>query len=55
MKRWGNFIIQASTNCLVIINNYNVPLGSRLFGPIFLELKSMNNYTKVINLAEILL
>lgn len=55
LKRWGNYFIQSFHNCLIIINNYSVPLGSRVFGPVFLEIKNYSKYSKVISLAEILL
>jgi ribosomal protein L14 len=38
-----------------LINQYNIPLGSRIFGPIYSELKNYIKYSKVLSLAEILL
>lgn len=55
IKRRGNFFIKTSQNSAVVINQYNDPYGTRLFGPIFRELRGSVKFKKVVNLAKFLI
>ena len=46
--------IKFSSNSLILIDSKNLPLGSRIFGPIFKEIR-FNDYPKILSLAKILL
>nr|YP_009163142.1 ribosomal protein L14 [Balamuthia mandrillaris]AKT94913.1 ribosomal protein L14 [Balamuthia mandrillaris] len=53
-KRWGNFFFSASSNSVVLVNKYLLPVGSRLFGPIFREIRS-KKFFKIIAKSEVAL
>lgn len=53
LKRWGNFYIRAGSNCVAIINKYSLPYGSRLFGPVFREIRTNMKYSKIISISQI--
>ena len=46
--------IKFSSNALILIDAKNLPLGSRIFGPIFKEMR-FSNFPKILSLAKILL
>lgn len=46
--------IKFSTNSLILIDAKNLPLGSRIFGPIFKEIR-FNDFPKILSLAKTLL
>ena len=50
IRREDGSYIQFDTNSLVIINNANEPVGTRIFGPVGRELRS-RNFTKICSLA----
>lgn len=54
-KRWGNFIIKNSWNNTILLNQYELPYGTRLVGPIFREIRQKTKFKKIINLAKILI
>ena len=43
--------IQFDTNCIIILNNQNKPLGTRIFGPITSEFRKQK-YFKILSLAS---
>jgi large subunit ribosomal protein L14 len=53
LKRWGNFFIRANNNAAILLNKYDLPYGTRLFGVVFREIKKKIKYAKVISLADI--
>jgi large subunit ribosomal protein L14 len=55
LKRWGNFFIRSSSNAIILLNRYDLPYGTRLFGVIFREVKKKMKYSKIISLADIVL
>nr|YP_010616470.1 ribosomal protein L14 [Peronosclerospora sorghi]WAU47959.1 ribosomal protein L14 [Peronosclerospora sorghi] len=46
----GN-IIKFDKNCIIILNNQNKPLGTRIFGPITSEFRKQNKF-KILSLAS---
>ena len=46
----GN-IIKFDKNCLIILNNQNKPLGTRIFGPITSKFRKQKNF-KILSLAS---
>lgn len=46
----GN-IIKFDKNCIIILNNQNKPLGTRIFGPITSEFRK-KKYFKILSLAS---
>lgn len=55
IKRHGNFFISSSINSTLLLNQYMLPYGTRLFGPIFRELRQKVKFKKIISLAKILI
>ena len=53
-KRWGNFYFQCATNAAIIVNKSFLPLGTRLFGPVFREIRG-KKFFKIISKAEVVL
>jgi large subunit ribosomal protein L14 len=51
-KRFGNFFIRSAANNLVLLNQYLLPYGTRVFGPVFREVRQKINYRKVISLSR---
>lgn len=51
LKRWGNFFVRSIGNYVVLLNIYDLPYATRLFGPVFREVKLNINYFKVISLS----
>ena len=50
IKRKDGSAIRFDNNAVVLINNQNEPIGTRIFGPITRELRS-KNFMKIISLA----
>lgn len=50
IKRADGTEIQFDTNAAVILNNKNEPIGTRIFGPVLRELRSLG-FMKIISLA----
>ena len=46
----GN-MIKFDKNCIIILNNQNKPLGTRIFGPITTEFRRQKNF-KILSLAS---
>ena len=46
----GNFI-KFDKNCIIILNNQNKPLGTRIFGPITSEFRKQKNF-KILSLSS---
>ena len=55
LKRWGNFFLRASSNSAALLNKYNLPIGSRIIGPVFREIRSNSKYIKLVSLAQVTL
>lgn len=54
VQRDNGLSIKFSVNSLILIDEKNIPLGSRVFGPIFKEFR-FRNFPKIISLAKTLL
>ena len=50
LRREDGSYIQFDNNSVVILNNNNEPLGTRIFGPVARELRG-RNFTKICSLA----
>jgi large subunit ribosomal protein L14 len=50
VRREDGSYIQFDTNSVVIINNANEPIGTRIFGPVARELRA-KNFSKICSLA----
>lgn len=55
LKRWGNFFIRPSNNSVILLNKYFLPIGSRIIGPVFREIKSNVKFNKIISIAQVTL
>lgn len=55
VKRWGNFFLRSGSNCVTIINKFFLPFGTRIFGPIFREVRYFNRYKKLISIGPLTL
>jgi len=55
LKRWGNFYIKCYHNLVILLNEYNLPFATRLYGPIVREIRMKSKYSKIISLAEFIL
>ena len=53
-RRWGNFHFNCGSNSVVIINKYLLPIGTRLFGPVFREIRS-KKFFKIVAKSELAL
>lgn len=51
-KRWSNFYFKGSTNSVVVINIYKLPYATRIFGFIFNELRTNENFRKIITMVK---
>ena len=51
LKRWGNFFVKGSYNCITLLNEYNLPFATRIFGPIVREIRFKSKYTKIVGLS----
>jgi large subunit ribosomal protein L14 len=54
IKRKGNFFLRSSSNNIVLLNQYELPYGTRLFGPVFQEVRKKIRFRKVVSLAKTL-
>ena len=54
IQRDTGLSIKFSDNAIILVDAKNVPLGSRLFGPIFKEFR-FSDYPKLLSLAKTLL
>ena len=50
VRRDDGSLISFDTNDVVILNNNNQPVGTRIFGPVTRELRS-KNYMRIVSLA----
>ncbi len=50
VRRPDGSLIRFDTNAVVLLNNQNQPVGTRIFGPVTRELRS-TNYMKIVSLA----
>lgn len=55
IKRWGNFFIRSGSNSAALLNKYFLPIGSRLLGPVFREIKTNIKFSKIVSLAQVTL
>lgn len=55
LKRWGNFFIIAGSNSAALLNKYFLPIGSRIIGPVFREIRSDIRFGKIISLSQVTL
>lgn len=55
IKRWGNFFLRINCNAIILLNKYDLPFGTRLFGIVFQEIRQKLKYAKVISLADIII
>lgn len=55
IKRWGNFFIRSGSNSAALLNKYFLPIGSRLLGPVFREVKTNIKFSKIVSLAQVTL
>ena len=51
-SRKNGSIVSFGINCAVIVNNKNVPVGTRLLGPVMLELRE-KGLMKVVSMATV--
>jgi large subunit ribosomal protein L14 len=54
-KRWGNFYFKSAANSVILVNKYFLPIGSRIIGPVFREIRANLKFNKVISLAQVTL
>jgi large subunit ribosomal protein L14 len=50
VRRQDGSLIRFDSNAVVLLNNQNQPVGTRIFGPVTRELRS-TNYMKIVSLA----
>ena len=55
LRRLGNFKVKTSSNNVVLLNQYLLPYGTRLFGPVLREVRQKTNFRKIISLARIVI
>ena len=53
VKRWGNFFLRSGSNSVALINKYSLPIGSRLLGPVFREIRVNLKFSKIISIAQV--
>ncbi len=51
IKRLGNSYISSDMNSVVLVNDQKLPISSRIFGPVFKDLR-LKNLTKVLSIAD---
>lgn len=51
IKRWGNIKIKFSSSGVAVIGRWDLPVGSRIYGPICFEAR-VNKYVRIAMLAE---
>lgn len=50
VKRQGNITVQCTSCAVVLVNNRELPLGSRILSPVMRELRIKNHF-KILSLA----
>ena len=55
VKRWGNFFLRCGSNSVALLNRYSLPIGSRLLGPIFREIRVNLKHAKIVSIAQVTL
>jgi large subunit ribosomal protein L14 len=55
VKRWGNFFLRSGSNSVALLNKYYLPIGSRLLGPVFREIRVSVKFNKIISIAQVTL
>jgi large subunit ribosomal protein L14 len=55
IKRWGNFFLRSGINSAALLNKYYLPIGTRLLGPIFREIRTNSKFSKIMSLAQVTL
>jgi len=50
--RQNGFNVTFSENCAVLVNNKGIPLGTRLLGPVMLEVRS-SGFLKVVSMSTL--
>lgn len=55
LKRWGNFFISSGSNAALLVNKYFLPVGSRLLGPVFREIRTNIKFNKIISISQVTL
>ena len=55
VKRWGNFFLRSGTNSVALLNKYSLPIGSRLLGPVFREVRTNLKFAKIMSIAQVTL
>lgn len=50
VMRSDGSVLKFDSNAVVLLNNKNEPIGTRIFGPVTRELRS-SNYIKIVSLA----
>lgn len=53
VRRWGGIFVRPSSNALTLINKYNLPIATRIYGPVLRELRVNLKYLKVISIAQL--
>lgn len=51
IKRWGNIYLKGHDNAISILGNWDLPIASRIKGPVFFELRA-TKYIKTALLSE---
>jgi len=52
VKRWGNFFLRTRRNRIILLNQYGMPYATRLFGPVFRDVRLNAKYIKIISLFQ---
>jgi large subunit ribosomal protein L14 len=55
IRRWGNFFLRAGSNAVTLVNRFYAPIGSRIIGPVFREVRSNPRFSKITLIAQVLL
>ena len=50
--RFNGFKVQFDANSAVLVNNKNIPLGTRILGPVMLELRD-RKFFKILSLSRV--
>ena len=54
IKRSGGYL-KINDNAIILLNSQKLPLGTRVLGPIFRELRLFREYSKLVSLATYVL
>lgn len=52
LQRLNGVTVSFEENCAIVVNPKNIPVGSRLLGPVMLELRE-KGYLKVVSMATV--